>query len=186
MTNRLITPRLILRRWVNSDRKLFADLNADHRVMEFLPGPLSRAASDALMDRIERHFEQKQFGLFAAELRETSELIGFVGLSVPGFDAPFMPSVEIGWRLSATHWGRGLATEAAREVLRHAFETLAMEEVVSFTVPANQRSRRVMEKIGMARNPADDFDHPAMPPGSELRGHVLYRVRRSAPGAEKE
>ncbi len=179
MTDNLSTARLILRRWRESDRRPFADLNAHRRVMEFMPAILQREASDELMDRIELHFEKHKFGLFAAELRETGSLIGFVGLSVPSFAAPFMPCVEIGWRLSAEHWGKGLATEGAREVLGYAFETIGLREVVSFTVPANRPSRGVMEKIGMARNPSDDFEHPRMPAGHALRPHVLYRLRRA-------
>jgi RimJ/RimL family protein N-acetyltransferase len=175
----LLTARLILRRWQRSDREPFSKLNADRRVMEFLPGVLQREASDELLGRIERHFEQHDFGLFAAELRETQTLIGFVGLAVPGFDAPFMPAVEIGWRLAAEHWGKGLATEGAREVLRYGFEKVGLDEIVSFTVPANGRSRRVMEKVGMTCNPADDFEHPGLPPGHPLRRHVLYRLRQA-------
>jgi len=179
MTDRLTTARLVLRRWRDSDRQPFSDLNADPRVMEFMPGLLQREASDQLLDRIERHFEQHRFGLFAAELRETQTLIGFVGLDVPDFDAPFMPAVEIGWRLAADHWGKGLATEGAREVLRHGFETVGLDEIVSFTIPAHRRSRRVMEKIGMTHHPADDFGHPRRPVGHPLRRHVLYRLRRT-------
>ncbi len=178
MTDLLTTHRLILRRWRESDRQPFADLNADPRVMEFMPGALSPGASNELLDRIERHFEQHGFGLFAAELRETGAFLGFVGLSVPVFEAPFMPSVETGWRLAFDHWGKGLATEAALEVARHAFETVGLREIVSFTVPANIRSRRVMEKIGMRRNTADDFDHPGLPLEHSLRRHVLYRLAR--------
>jgi RimJ/RimL family protein N-acetyltransferase len=172
----LMTQRLILRRWREYDRAPFAALNADPAVMEFMPEPLGRQASDELADRIERHFGRHGFGLFAAELRETGGFIGFIGLSVPGFDAPFMPAVEIGWRLAAAYWGKGLATEGAREALRFGFETIGLDEIVSFTVPANLRSRRVMEKIGMTRDARDDFDHPRMPSGHPLRRHVLYRL----------
>ena len=172
----LETERLILRRWRKEDRVPFRKMNADPRVMEFFPATLSPKESDALADRIERHFEERGFGLFAAELKEVGELVGFIGLSVPDFDAPFMPEVEIGWRLAAEYWGRGLATEAAREVLRNGFEVLGLETVVSFTVPANARSRRVMEKIGMRHDPCEDFDHPRLPIGHPLRRHVLYRL----------
>ena len=116
--------------------------------------------------------------MIAADLKASGEFIGFVGLSVPGFEASFMPAVEIGWRLVAEHWGRGLATEAAREVLRYGFEVVGLESVVSFTVPANVRSRRVMEKIGMTHDPLEDFDHPQLPVGHPLRRHVLYRLGR--------
>ena len=171
------TERLRLRTWKPEDREPFARMNADSRVMEFFPGVLSRSESDALADRIETHFSERGFTFFAAELRESEEFIGFVGLAEPSFDTHFTPCVEIGWRLVSDHWGRGLATEAARAVLRHGFEALRMREIVSFTVPGNVRSRRVMEKIGMTRDPVDDFDHPGLPEGHHLRRHVLYRAR---------
>jgi RimJ/RimL family protein N-acetyltransferase len=176
MIDHLTTARLLLRRWQESDRAPFAAMNVDPRVMEFMPGLLTREASDQLVGRFERHFDEHGFGLFAAELRETGEFIGYVGLSVPGFDAHFTPCVEIGWRLAAEQWGRGLATEGAREVVRFANEKLGLRELLSFTVPANLRSRRVMEKIGMTRSPADDFEHPRLPVGHPLRAHVLYRL----------
>ena len=174
----LRTQRLILRGWRGSDLEPFRKINADPRVMEFLPATLTAEASDALIDRIQRHFDTYGFGLWAAELRENQSLIGYVGLAVPAFEAAFTPCVEIGWRLSAYYWGRGLATEGAREVTRFAFEELQLQSLVSFTVPANTRSRRVMEKIGMTHDPAADFDHPNLPEGHPLRRHVLYRLRR--------
>ena len=164
MPTRLETSRLILRPWRDSDREPFARMNADPRVMEFFPACLSREESDAIIDR--------NPGVLAAELRESGEFIGFIGLAVPTFEAHFTPCVEIGWRIAAEHWGRGLATEGAREVLRHA-----TREIVSFTTERNFRSRRVMEKLGMTHDPADDFDHPRMPEGHPQRRHVLYRFR---------
>jgi RimJ/RimL family protein N-acetyltransferase len=125
---------------------------------------------------MQSHFTAHGFGLFAAELQETGECIGFVGLAVPRFEARFTPCVEIGWRLSAHHWGSGLATEGAREVARYAFEELGLAGLVSFTVPHNVRSRRVMEKIGMIRDACEDFDHPGIAEGHALRRHVLYRL----------
>lgn len=169
--------RLLLRRWKDSDREPFARLNADPRVTEFFPGSLSREECDRLIDdRIEPHFETYGFGLYAAELRGDRRFIGFIGLAVPRFNAHFTPCVEIGWRLAAEFWGCGLATEGARAVVRHAFEELRLGSLVSMTVPANIRSRRVMEKIGMTHDPADDFDHPDLPLGHPLRRHVLYRL----------
>jgi ribosomal-protein-alanine N-acetyltransferase len=192
MTEDLTSERLLLRRWCDADREPFQRLNADPRVMEFMPGLLTAKQSDELIDRIERHFERHGFGLFAAELLANRAFLGFIGLSVPAFDAPVMPApgstrtglrpwggVEIGWRLSAEFWGRGLATEGARALVRHAFEELGLDGLVSFTVPENLRSRRVMEKLGMARNPAEDFDHPLLPEGHPLRRHVLYRLDRA-------
>jgi len=172
------TPRILLRDWREGDREAFAAMNADARVMEFMPARLTRAESDALADRIEAHFREHGFGLFAAELRVSGAFIGYIGLSVPRFEANFMPCVEIGWRLAAEYWGRGLATEGARAVLRYGFETLGLEEIVSFTVPANRASRRVMEKIGMRHCAEDDFDHPGLPEGHPLRRHVFYRIKR--------
>ena len=131
------------------------------------------------MDRIEAHFRQHGFGLCAAELREDHSFAGFVGLSVPAFQAAFTPCVEIGWRLSAGLWGQGLATEGAREMVRQAFEVAGLDALVSFTVPANVRSRRVMEKLEMTHDPGSDFDHPRLPEGHPLRRHVLYRLGRS-------
>ena len=175
----LTTNRLLLRRWTKEDSEPFSRMNSDAKVMEFLPKSLTRSESDLFIERIEDHFRKHAFGLYAAELREDHSFIGFVGLSVPAFQAHFTPCVEIGWRLAAEHWGRGLATEGAKEMLRHAFQDLKVDEVVSFTVPANVRSRRVMEKIGMVRNAADDFDHPSLPEGHPLKRHVLYRARRA-------
>jgi RimJ/RimL family protein N-acetyltransferase len=170
------TERLILRRWRESDREPFAHMNADPRVAEFFSRPLSVAESDMLVDEIEAHFEKHGFGPGAVELIEDHSFIGFIGLNVATFPAHFTPCVEIAWRLSAAHWGRGLATEGAREMVRQAFDTLHLKELVAFTVPANVRSRRVMEKLGMTNNVADDFDHPELPAGHPLRRHVLYRV----------
>jgi RimJ/RimL family protein N-acetyltransferase len=178
------TNKLILRRWRASDRLPFAQLNADSRVMKFFPRPLSAQESDLLVDQIESDFEQHGFGLCAAELVENHAFIGFIGLAVPSFSAHFTPCVEIGWRLSAEYWGRGLATEGAREIVRQAFDVHGLQELVSFTVPANVQSRRVMEKLGMTHHPDDDFNHPRLPEGDPLRRHVLYRLRRqSRPGA---
>ena len=178
MPHTLTTERLILRPWRPSDRLPFQAINADSRVMEFYPSTLTPAESDALITRIHLHFEQHNHGPYAVQLNETGTFIGYIGLYTPAFEAPFMPAVEIAWRLAADHWGRGLATEGARAVLHHAFHALNLASLVSFTVPANLRSRRVMEKLGMTHDPADDFDHPLLPPGDALRRHVLYRISR--------
>jgi RimJ/RimL family protein N-acetyltransferase len=170
----LRTSRLLLRRWRAADRPVFARLNADPRVMEHFPSVLTRGESDALADLIDLHFARHGYGLWAVEIPGTASFAGFIGLSIPAFAAAFTPCVEIGWRLAAEHWGRGYAAEGARAVLAQAFGELGLEEVVSFTVPANVRSRRVMEKIGMTRDPADDFDHPAA--RAEMKRHVLYRI----------
>jgi len=178
----LRTERLRLRRWLPADRAPFADLNADPRVMEFMPARLSPAESDALAARIEAHFDQRGFGLWAVEIAGGAPFAGFIGLSVPRFEAAFTPCVEIGWRLAAEHWGRGYATEGAQAALAFGFGILGLTEIVSFTVPENVRSRRVMERLGLTHDPADDFDHPLLPAGHRLRRHVLYRIARPAAG----
>jgi RimJ/RimL family protein N-acetyltransferase len=173
----IATPRLLLRRWRDSDLAPFAEMNADPRVVEHLPGRMTRDASDALAARIAGSFEARGFGMFAVEVSGGAPFIGFVGLAVPTFEATFTPCVEIGWRLGAEHWGRGYATEAAKACLDFGFSQLALREIVSFTVPANLRSRAVMERVGMRRDAGGDFEHPALPEGHRLRRHVLYRVR---------
>ena len=178
MPHTLTTPRLLLRPWRDADRLPFQAINADPRVMEFFPSTLTPQESDALIVRIEQHFAHHGHGPCAVELTETGAFIGYIDLYTPTFQAPVTPAVEIAWRLSADHWGQGLATEGARAVLHHAFHTLQLPSLVSFTVPRNQRSRRVMEKLGMVHDPHADFDHPNLPKGHALRRHVLYRINR--------
>lgn len=173
------TDRLLLRRWKDSDRAPFAAMNADPAVMEHFPSTLDRSASDALVDRIEERLERDGYGLWALEIRETGEFVGFTGLAPVTFEAAFAPAVEIGWRLARGAWGFGYASEAARDVLCFAFDEAGLAEVVSFTAVANRRSQLVMERIGMSRDPADDFEHPSVPAGHRLRPHVLYRISGS-------
>ena len=175
----LRTARLILRRWRPADRDPFVAMNADPRVMEHFPALLSPDETDARIARIETQFEQHGFGLWAVEIPGVTPFAGFVGLSIPSFEAAFTPCVEIGWRLAADYWGQGYATEGARAALAFGFDSLVLDEILSWTVPANTRSRRVMEKLGMTRDEADDFDHPLLAEGSPLRRHVLYRIRRN-------
>lgn len=176
----LETPRLFLRRWRDEDRSPFADLNADPVVMEHFPAPLSPAESDALVDRITAGLEARGWGLWAVEVRETGAFIGFVGLNPATFDAPFTPAVEVGWRLAHDAWGRGYATEGARAALDVGFDQNGLDEIVSFTTHGNVRSRRVMERLGMRHDPADDFDNPNVAEGHPLRPHVLYRLARES------
>lgn len=175
----LRTPRLLLRPWRPEDLAPFAALNADPLVMEHFPGPLSAAESAALAEGIAAHFDRHGFGDWAVEVPGQAPFIGFIGLAVPRFQAPFTPCVEIGWRLASAHWGHGYASEGAAAALAFGFTRLALAEIVSFTVPANRRSIRVMERIGMERSPAEDFDHPQLPEGHPLRRHVLYRLSRA-------
>lgn len=172
----LTTDRLILRRWQPGDREPFAALNADPEVMEHFPASLTRAESDALIDRIDARFDELGFGFWALEIAATGEFIGFTGLSVPRFEAHFLPAVEIGWRLSRSSWGHGYASEAARRALGVAFDDVGLPEVVAFTSTSNLRSQAVMRRIGMTYDPADDFDHPLVSEGDPLRRHVLWRI----------
>jgi ribosomal-protein-alanine N-acetyltransferase len=168
--------RVRLRPWRIEDREAFAAMNSDPRVMEFFRKPLTRADSDAMADRIERHFNEYGFGLWAIEVPGLAPFIGFAGLIWARFSAHFTPAVEIGWRMAFDHWRQGYATEAARVALDFGFEILALEEIVSFTAAANLRSRAVMERLGMRRDPAGDFDYPGFPQSHPLRRHVLYRI----------
>jgi RimJ/RimL family protein N-acetyltransferase len=175
---RLETARLLLREWRDADREPFAAMNADPRVMEHFPNRLTTLESDALIDRMIERWMGDGFGLWAVERQGDGRFLGFTGFAAPTFEAHFTPAVEIGWRFAVEAWGHGYATEAARAALRFGFEDLDLAEIVSFTVPANVRSRAVMERIGMTRDPADDFDHPRIPEGNPLRHHVLYRLAR--------
>ena len=173
------TSRLILRRWRDEDLPEYATLNADPRVMEHFAKLLTRQESDESAARIRAHFDQHGFGFWAVGVRGGAPFVGVVGLAVPRFEAHFTPCDEIGWRLAHEHWNQGYATEAANATLDYGFTKLGLEEIVSFTTVGNDRSRRVMEKLGMTRAPEDDFDHPMLPQGHRLRRHVLYRLRRS-------
>ena len=176
--NELATPRLRLRRWRPTDRDPFAAMNADAQVMEHFPAALSCEESDALASAIEHHFVEHGFGLWAVEIPGVTPFAGFVGLSIPRFVAPFMPAVEVGWRLAFAHWGFGYATEGARAALNHGFDSLGFSEIVSFTTAGNLRSRKVMERIGMTHDAAGNFDHPGLDAAHPLRRHVLYRIAR--------
>ena len=179
----LVTPRLLLRQWRPGDLDSFARMNADPEVMRHFPGPLDPEDSEALLRRIGADLDRRGWGLWALEERAGGLLLGFNGLAPVAFDAPFAPAIEIGWRMVRSHWGRGLATEAARAVLAFAFDELSVTEVVSFTTVGNERSRAVMRRLGMTRDPDDDFEHPLIPAGHPLRPHVLYRRRREAHAA---
>ncbi|MES9940965.1 MAG: GNAT family N-acetyltransferase [Candidatus Thiodiazotropha sp. 6PLUC2] len=173
----LETDRLSLRQWKRSDLEPFAHLNADPQVMAYFPAPLNRIESDAIADRCQKLIQQRGWGFWAVELRERQTFIGFVGLHVPSAALPFSPCVEIGWRLAASHWGKGYATEAANSALKFGFQQLGLQEVVSFTAIGNSRSRRVMERLGMS-DTASNFEHPAVPQGHPLREHALYRLSK--------
>jgi len=173
------TPRLRLRPWEAEDLPFFAEMNADPHVMEYLPSVLTPAESDAIVSRIVEHFDRHGFGLWAVKVVGMAPFIGFTGLSVPSFQAHFTPCVEIGWRLARDHWGKGYATEAAKAAIIFGFREMKLDQIVSFTVKNNFRSRRVMERLGMTCRPEDDFEHPSLAVGHRLRPHVLYRLSRT-------
>ncbi|MFP6664452.1 MAG: GNAT family N-acetyltransferase [Deltaproteobacteria bacterium] len=176
----LTTKRLRLRPWVEADLEPFAALNADPEVMAWMPAPMSLAQTRELVARIHLHFETHGFGLWAVEVPDEAPMIGFVGLMRPDFEAHFMPCVEIGWRLARAWWNRGFASEGAQAALEWGFTQGGLDEIVSFTVPGNQRSQGVMRGIGMRRTPADDFRHPRLTIGDPLREHVLYRLAKDS------
>lgn len=171
------TKRLLLRGWREDDRAPFAELNADPIAMEHFPATLTRRESDALVDRMQGRLTENSWGLWALERLADGEFVGFTGLAHVADDLVFAPATEVGWRLRRQFWGHGYATEAGRAALDHAFSVLALDEVVSMTSVTNLASQRVMQRLGMTRDPADDFDHPRIPDGHPARPHVLYRLR---------
>jgi RimJ/RimL family protein N-acetyltransferase len=175
----LTTDRLLLRQWRDSDREPFAALNADPAVTEHFPARMTPEQTDEFIDHISRTIEERGWGWWALEVRETGRFVGMTGLSVPGFDAHFTPTVEIGWRLAKDAWGNGYATEAARAALAYGFGPAGLDEIVSFTTTTNLPSQRVMQRIGMTHDEADDFDHVRLPAGHRLQRHVLYRIDRA-------
>ena len=171
------TERLVLRQWREDDLEPFAKMNADPKVREFFSGLMSREECERSIKLMSDHITRAGWGFWAVSLIETDEFIGFIGLEDVYFQAHFTPAVEIGWRLAFDYWGNGYATEGAKAALTYGFETLNLDEIVSFTAVQNMRSRRIMEKIGMHHSSKDDFDHPKLPEGHPLRRHVLYRLK---------
>ncbi len=176
----LETDRLLLRAWQDEDLDPFAEMCADPEVMRYFPEVLTREKSALLMSKCREKQQEDGFCMAPVEVKETGEFIGFVGLNRPAYVAPlpFDPCVEIGWRLKQSAWGRGYASEAAREWIRFGFETIGLEEIVAFTIPENLPSRRVMERIGMTRDLDGDFLHPSLPAGHPFAPHVLYRLAK--------
>jgi ribosomal-protein-alanine N-acetyltransferase len=177
--NTIETERLLLREWENQDLETFANINRDPKVMEFMPGLLTLEETSNWMNKIKQHFVKYRYGYWAVTLKNSDELIGYTGLNVPSYETHFTPCVEISWRIASKHWGKGVATEAARAVLTNGFEKYGLKEIVSLTVPANKRSIRVMEKIGMKRDLSGDFNHPILPKEHPLSKHILYRISKS-------
>ncbi len=181
----LSTERLLLRRWQRSDLEPFAALNADPEVMEHFPVTLSRLESDALVDRIESSFAELDYGLWALEVRASGAFVGFTGLALQTFPAPFSPAVEWGGGWPGRPGGTAARRRRRGRRWRFGFDTLGLEEIVSMTAATNLRSQRVMERIGMTRRVEDDFVHPKVPEGSPVQPHVLYRIRRDGRSGER-
>jgi RimJ/RimL family protein N-acetyltransferase len=172
----LQTARLLLRSWRDEDLTAFAEMSSDPAVMEYLVPLSSRGLSvEAWVTGKRAHWDEYGFGQWVVELPGEASFIGVVGLETVSYEAHFTPAVEVAWRLVRPYWGQGYATEAARAALDYGFREIGLSDIVALTVPANQRSRRVMERLGMTHDPADDFDHPRVPEG-RLRRHVLYRL----------
>jgi RimJ/RimL family protein N-acetyltransferase len=174
----LSTPRLLLRTWQPADLRGFAELNADPQVMRYFPSVMNRAQSDGMARRMQAHFVTHGFGYWVLERHAQPGLLGVLGLQRVGFAATFTPAVEIGWRIQRAHWRQGYALEAAQAVLAYAFAGLQLAEVLAFTVPANLPSQALMQRLGLERNPDEDFAHPLLPVGHPLRNHWLYRLGR--------
>jgi RimJ/RimL family protein N-acetyltransferase len=172
----LTTERLVLGTWSDEDAEGLLELSTDVEVMRHFPALATRAQIRTLVAKHQENLAAGRPGLYAVRVGLTGAFMGFVGLATPSFDAPFMPCVEIGWRLRRDAWGHGYATEAARAVLAHGFGTLGLDEVVSFTAVVNTRSIAVMRRLGMHTDPAEDFDHPSVAEGHPVRRHVLYRL----------
>jgi RimJ/RimL family protein N-acetyltransferase len=174
------TDRLLMRRWRESDRDPFAALNGDPETLKFFPSTLDRAASDALVDRIEASFERQGFGLWALEVKATGQFIGFTGLNPLPDDVPGGGGMEIGWRLAKHAWHYGYATEAARAALAVAFDGAGLTEIWSMTAVLNEPSQAVMRRLGLTE--IVRWEHPRVPPGNPLRPHVTYHLARAAHG----
>lgn len=170
------TPRLVLREWRDSDVEAWVRMNADPRVTEFLGRTYSRERSEATARDIRAALDRYGYGWWAVEIRGGASFAGVIALQPVPFEAAFTPANEIGWRFSAEHWGCGYATEGARAALEFGFDELGWNEIVAFTAASNVRSQRVMERLGMTRDPVDDFDHPRIEAAHPLRRHVLYRI----------
>lgn len=174
----LETERLLLRQWRGRDLPVFAKLNADPEVMAYFPKTLNSDESDAMAQKCESLISAKGWGFWATEIKESGEFIGFVGLHTPTATLPFLPCVEIGWRLLRKYWGNGYASEAAKAALKYSFEILCLNEVVSFTTVSNTRSQAVMQRLGLC-NTQQNFEHPDLPKGHPLSEHVLYKLTQS-------
>ena len=181
MISILQTKRLVLRQWQPSDDAIFAEMNADPKVMQYFPKLLSKKTSDIIAHKCQQLVKDNGWGFWAVSLKDAAEnnspFIGMVGLNKIHADMPFAPGVEIGWRLHQDYWGQGYATEAARAALRFAFTELALDDVVAFTAVINEHSQLIMQRIGMS-DTHEDFYHPMLDAEHPLAKHVLYKITK--------
>jgi RimJ/RimL family protein N-acetyltransferase len=176
---RLETDRTILRPWTDSDLDPWVALNSDERVMEFFPSTYTRERAERSAALLRERLERDGYGWWVLEIKGGASFAGVIALQDVPFEAHFTPALEVGWRLRHDHWGRGYATEGARAALEFAFSELQRDEVVAMTAALNEPSQRVMQRLGMTRDPNGDFEHPAVAAGHPIRPHVLYRIRRN-------
>lgn len=176
------TPRLVLRGWHDADIEPWVHMNADPRVMEFYPAVQTRAESESSALGMRTRLERDGYGWWVVEIKGEARFGGVIALQPVPFDAPFTPALEVGWRFPYANWGHGFATEGATAALEFAFERLHRDEVIAVTSTLNLRSQRVMQRLGMTRDPREDFDNPRVAEGHRLRPHVLYRTARADAG----
>ncbi|PRY61334.1 RimJ/RimL family protein N-acetyltransferase [Knoellia remsis] len=170
----LVTERLRLRRWRDSDLEPYAAMNADPEVMRYFPAPLTRAESDAMVGRLEAGFDEHGYGLWAVERRDCGAFVGFTGLGTLPAGSPCPGGVEVGWRLARSAWGVGFATEAARASLADGIRRIGMPEVWSWSVASNIASIAVMRRLGMTHR--WDGPNPKVPLGHPLSDTVGYHL----------
>lgn len=174
------TERLLLRTWEEKDIEPFYSMNQDPKVIECLAGPMDIEQVKDFVKKMNTQQEERNYSLWAVEIKESGEFIGFIGLNYTDWEADFTPAVEVGWRLDSKYWGNGYAPEGAKACLEYGFNKIGLEEIISLTVPFNSNSRRVMEKIGLKRDLNGDFTHPKLPKDHRLSQHVLYRLKKDS------
>lgn len=174
----LETQRLIIRQWRDSDLQPLASINQDPKVMEHFPAPKTFEETRNFIIGNRALYDQLGYCLYAVELKDTHEFIGWVGLQPVTEELPCFPAIEIGWRIGTMYWGKGYATEAAQAVMHHAFNNLGLDELVTFTTTTNKRSEKLMQRLGFTHMPNEDFDHPKIADGHILQRHVFYRKRK--------
>ncbi len=169
--------RLGFRNWTNNDLKELTEINSDPEVMEHFPSTLSEKETENLMERLKKHYDEREYTYFATDILETSELIGFIGLAYQTYKTEFSPATDIGWRLKKTAWGKGYATEGAKRCLEYAFNELKMNKIFSICTINNRKSENVMKKIGMTKK--GEFNHPELTNYPEYEKNIWYEIKNN-------